>query len=217
MVSVEGNFWKVIAWDVEPEDARPEAVPDTRKRAATPSPAEHTKADAELLHSSQQFLTSWLVADNFSAAAQYFSPRSSRCAGAFVMPGEPEPQTPEQSAAVVRAALTTIGKDVGQVQHLSDAIEPVEPEHDDLKLVTHPEPDAYALVSVPGYLASSFTCQEAGPSPQPVADAPVKDDGKYYAMLFALRTPGDHPASLAFLWSKQDGQWKIVSYSMMAP
>jgi len=213
----EGNFWKVIAWVVEPDDAKPEAVPDTRKRAAAPAPEVRTSGDPDLLRSSQQFLRSWLVTDDFSTAAQYFSPSSSACAVAFVMPGEPEPQTPEQSAAVVRAALTTVGKDVGQVQHLSDAIEPVEPEHDDLKVVTHSESDAYALVSVPAYLASSFSCQKEAASSEPVASSQAKDYGKYYAMLFALRTPGDHPASLAFLWSKEDGQWKIVSYSMMAP
>jgi hypothetical protein len=29
--------------------------------------------------------------------------------------------------------------------------------------------------------------------------------GRYEQLFFALRTPGDHPASLAFLWAKEDG------------
>jgi hypothetical protein len=32
-----------------------------------------------------------------------------------------------------------------------------------------------------------------------------------------VRTPGDHPASLSLLWSKDEGQWKIVSYEMVSP
>jgi ABC-type transporter MlaC component len=36
-------------------------------------------------------------------------------------------------------------------------------------------------------------------------------------MLFAVRTPGDNPASLSFLWGKDNGQWKIISYEMMSP
>ncbi len=34
-------------------------------------------------------------------------------------------------------------------------------------------------------------------------------------MLFELKTPGAHPASLSVLWGK-DGQWKIISYEMMS-
>ncbi len=213
----EGSFWKVIAWDVEPEDAKPEAVPDTRKHAAAPAAEAHAKGDPELLRSSQQFLHSWLVADNFSLAAQYFSSHSDECANAFLLPGEQEPQTPQQYAAALRAALTTVGKDVGHVNHLRDAIEPVDPEHDDLKVVAHPEGDAYALASVPDHLASSFTCGKKATPSGPEANTSPKNYGKFYALLFALRTPGDHPASLAFLWSKEAGQWKIVSYSLMAP
>ncbi len=160
---------------------------------------------------------SWLVSDNFSAASQYFSPDSNECANAFLLPGEQEPQTPQQYAAALRAALTTVGKDVGKIQHLRDAIEPVDPEHDDLKVVTHPESDAYALASVPDYLASSFTCRKKTTPPEPEANTSSKNYGKFYALLFALRTPGDNPASLAFLWSKEAGQWKIVSYTLMAP
>jgi hypothetical protein len=213
----EGNYWKATAWDIEPEDAQPEAVPDTRVRAKAPAPEAQTKADAELLRSTEQFLHSWLVVDNFPAAAQYFSPKSSDCANAFLLPGEQEPRTSEQSVAVMRAALREVGKDVGRVQHLSEAIEPVEPEHDDLKSVSHPEADAYTLVAVPEYLASSFTCQKQASSSEPLHDSQAKNYGKYYAMLFALRTPGDNPASLSFLWSKDDGKWKILSYSLMAP
>ena len=214
----EGNYWKVIAWDIEPEDAKPEAVPDMRKHATPPVAEASTKGDPDLLRSSGQFLHSWLVADNFNAAAQFFSPHSSECASAFLSPDEQAPQTPEQYATVLRNALTTVGKDIGQVQHLRDAVEPVEPEHDDLKTVSHSEDDAYVLVAVPDYLATSFTCQsKPAPSETAAADSQQKNYGKYYAMLFALRTPGDHPASLAFLWSKEDGQWKIVSYSLMAP
>jgi hypothetical protein len=216
----EGNYWKVIAWDTEPEDAKPEAIPDTRRQATAPPPEAHTNGDRDLLRSSEQFLRSWLVADDFGAAARFFSPHSSDCVSAFLSPGQQEPQTAEQYTASLRAALTTVGKDVGQVHHLRDAIEPVEPEHDDLKTVTHSEAEAYALVAVPDYLASSFTCQKQAASVDPSAaatDSPPKNYGKYYAMLFALRTPGDNPASLAFLWLKEDGQWKIVSYSLMAP
>jgi ABC-type transporter MlaC component len=36
-------------------------------------------------------------------------------------------------------------------------------------------------------------------------------------VLFAVRTPGEHPATLSFLWAKDNGQWKIVAYQMVSP
>jgi hypothetical protein len=106
------------------------------------------------------------------------------------------------------------------VRHLRDAVEPVVPQHDDLKIVSHSAQDAYTVVAVPDGLAETFSCRKttaAHPYEVPSGDAQAKTYGKYYATLFALRTPGDHPAALTFLWSKVDGQWKIISYEMMAP
>ncbi len=57
--------------------------------------------------------------------------------------------------------MTTVGKDVGKVEHLRDALEPVRPEHEGLRLVTHSGEDAYTMVAVPDYLAGSFLCDEA--------------------------------------------------------
>lgn len=214
----EGNYWKVISWDIEPEDAKPDAIPETRQRsAASHAPESLTKGDQDLLRSSDQFLHSWLVADDFATSARFFSPHSEECASVFLSAGEQEPQTPEQYAAFLRASLTTIGKDVGKVHNLRDAIEAVEPEHDDLKIVAHSRADAYTVVALPDYLATLFTCKKkaARLEQAAMADSQPENCGKYFATLFALRTPGDNPASLAFVWSKEDGQWMIISYSLM--
>jgi hypothetical protein len=217
----EGRYWKVISWDVEPEDAKTAAAPDTRRRA-TVAAAHSTPMHAEddLLDASNQFLRSWLVADNFSLAATYFSPRCYECVSSYLSPGEEEPKTPEQRAAYIRNAITTIGKEVGRVHHLTDAIEPIAPDHDDLKVLAHPEDRAYTLIAVPDSLAETFSCERPTakhPYEAPSADSQAKTYGKYYVTLFALRTPGDHPATLTFLWMKENGQWKIVSYEIEAP
>ena len=217
----DGKYWKIVAWDVEPEDGKPDAAPDTRRTASAAAvPEARTAGDANFLHAANQFLHSWLVSDNFDQAAQYFSPRCYDCVIPYLSPGENEPKTPEQYVARIRSGLTSVGKEIGPVKHLRDAVEPVVPDHDDLKIVGHPAQDAYTVVAVPDDLAESFTCEKRTakqPYQAPSDNASAKAYGNYYATLFALRTPGDHPAALTFLWSKVDGQWKIVSYELVAP
>ena len=78
----EGKYWKVTAWDVEPEEAAPGKVPDLRRRrpAAKPAPSEsQLSADREFVQASRDFLQSWLVADNFDKASTYFSQRADPC------------------------------------------------------------------------------------------------------------------------------------------
>jgi hypothetical protein len=221
----EGKYWKVIAWDVEPEEAIPGKVPDMRRqrtaRAVTKAaPAEPLpSADPEFVRASHDFLHSWLVADNFDHAASYFSPRSNECVLAYLPTDKPAPSTPADYAAYVRDAMTSVGKDVGPVQHLHDAIEPVQPEHDDLKVLPHKGEGAYTVAAVPDYLAEMFLCDKESPKhPYDVpADPKQKVYGNYYAVLFSLRTPGDHPAALTLLWAKDSDKWKIIAYELLAP
>jgi hypothetical protein len=216
----EGRYWKVISWDVEPEDAKVAAAPDTRHPATvTVAHSMPTHAEDDLLHACDRFLHSWLVDDNFSVAATYFSPRCYECVSSYLSPGEEEPKTAEQQAAYIRNALTTIGKEVGRLHQLAEAVEPIAPDHDDLKVLAHPEEHAYTLIAVPDSLVETFSCERptAKHPYQAPTESQAKTYGKYYVTLVALRTPGDHPATLTFLWSKENGQWKIVSYEIEAP
>jgi len=217
----DGKYWKIVAWDVEPEDSNPGEIPDTRRRASTGVPSEiHAKGDAAFLRASHDFLHSWLVADDFAGAELYFSPRCYECVRSYLSPGDQPTDTPEQYTAYLRKVLTTIGKDVGPVHHLRDAVEPVKPDHADLKLVEHSAKDAYTLISVPDSLAEAFSCTKVSaqhPYDALASNAQPETYGNYYAMLFALRTPGDHPAAVTLLWSKDGGQWKIISFEAVSP
>ena len=108
--------------------------------------------------------------------------------------------------------------DVELVEHLPDVIEPADAEHPGLKLVDHPHENAYTLVAVPDTLVPVLSCgRESKEHPFESPEATNLKYGAFYDQLFAIRTPGDHPASLSFLWGKDKGQWKIVSYQMLTP
>jgi hypothetical protein len=218
----EAKYWKVIAWDLEPEQATPGKVPDVRRRRTTAKtvPAQtQISADRDFVHASRDFLHSWLVVDDFDHASAYFSQRSEKCVLAYSPADKPAPSTPAAYAAYVRNAMTTVGKDVGPVQHLRDAIEPVEPEHDDLKVLRHEGEGAYTVAAVPDYLTEMFLCdKESSKHPYDVSPDPKqKGYGNYYAILFSLRTPGELPATLALLWAKEGEKWKIIAYELLAP
>jgi len=218
----EGKYWKVIAWDVEPEEATPGKTPDMRRRrvpAKTGSPETQMSADPEFVRASHDFLHSWLVADNFDHAATYFSQRSNNCVLDSLPPDQPAPSTSADYAAYVRGAITSVGNDVGPVQRLRDAMEPVQPEHDDLKILRHEGEGAYTVVAVPDYLAELFLCgKESSKHPYDASPDPErKVYGNHYAVLFSLRTPGEHSAALTLLWAKESEKWKIISYELLAP
>ena len=219
----EGKYWRVVAWEIEAQEAKPGVIPDTRrrKRLAAPPPAKaRVTADPALLEASHDFLHTWLVDDNFDRAATYLSPRCNDCVNFYLAQGEKPPATTEEYSAYIRTALTTVGKDLGKVQHLHDALEPVRAEHDDLQVVEHAGEQAYTLVAVPDYLAGSFLCDKrSSKNPYAPADGPAqqKEYGNYYATLFTLRTPGDHPAALTLLWGKENQKWKIIAYEVVAP
>ena len=220
--SKEGKYWKVVAWEVEPEDAKAGAMPDTRRRkavAATKRAKPRVKADPALLQASHDFLHTWLVDDNFDGAAKYVSAKCDACVGLYLAEGEKLPATAEEYSAYIRKALTTVGKDVGKVGHLSEALEPVQAEHDDLQMVEHGGERAYTLVAVPDYLAGTFECdRRSSKNPYPPDDAAAqKTYGNYYATLFMFRTAGEHPAALTLLWGKDSGEWKIIAYEMVTP
>jgi hypothetical protein len=97
-------------------------------------------------------------------------------------------------------------------------MEPVQPEHDDVKILQHVGEGAYTVVSVPDHLVELFLCdKESAQHPYAVSpDSKRPTYGNYYAVLFSLRSPGEHSAALTLLWAKESQQWKIVAYKVVA-
>jgi hypothetical protein len=53
-----GKYWKVIAWDVEPEEATPDKIPDMRRRRAVAKAGRaetQAGADPDFVHASRDF------------------------------------------------------------------------------------------------------------------------------------------------------------------
>ena len=214
----EGSYWKIVSWDAEPEDAKPQSAPDVRGTQTAEAPEGHTKADAALLQASHDFLREWLIKRDYVSAINYFSPKSYSCIDATVPSDQPKPSTAAQYLNYTQTALQTVAQDLESVQHLPDVIEPASTDHPGLKLVSHKGDTAYTVVAVPDTLAPAMMCQtESQEHPYQPEESSDFKYGDYYGVLFTVRTPGEHPAALSFLWAKDNGQWKIVAYQMVSP
>lgn len=214
----EGSYWKVVSWDAEPEDGKPQPIPDTRPQSLAEETEPVIEGDRALMEAAHKFLREWLMKRDYVAATSYFSPQSYSCIEQTLAPGQSKPTTTAQSLNYTQTVMQTVADDLEHAQHLEDIIEPADAEHPGLKRVPHHGDKAYTLAAVPDSLVSFMSCG------QPSREHPYADTasaeltyGNYYDVLFAVRTPGEHPASLSFLWGKDKGQWKIVSYQMITP
>jgi hypothetical protein len=215
----EGRYWKVVAWEVEGEGSRPGIGRDTRlANAAGPAAKQKMAADPAVVQASRDFLHTWLVNDDYDKASSYISRKCDACVDMFLPEGEKPPSGQEQYPAYIRETLNKVAQKVGRVEHLNEALEPVNPVHEDLRTVEHAGERAYKLVAVPDELASLFECEKRSKKhPYAGDEAAKKVYGNYYATMFTFRTPGEHSAALTLLWGKDGGQWKILSYEMVTP
>jgi hypothetical protein len=216
----EDKNWKIAAWDIEPEEGKPGKLPDTRVALASAPPASTAKAvaataDPGFQQAVSRFFQTWLVEENSETAASYFSPQCYECINLYLAEGEAPPATAEAQFAYLRTALAAISKEIGTIRDPRDAMESVTPEHDGLRFVKHADEGAYALVAVPDSLADTFLCSKrSAENPYRPAESGAPVYGTYYAALFALRTPGEHPPTVSLLWKKDAAQWKIVAYDL---
>jgi hypothetical protein len=216
----EGKYWKVVSWELEPSEAKPGATPDVRRAAAVAKRPVKEKyaADPAVVQATHDFLRTWLVNDDYQRASSYVAQSCDACVDLYLAEGEKRPATAEEYSAAIRKAMNAVAQRLGKVEHLHDALEPVRPAHEDLRIVEHAGEGAYTLVAVPDELESSFLCQKrSAKDPYVGEEGDAKHYGKYYATLFMFRTPGEHPAALTLLWGKDGGQWKILAYEVVTP
>ena len=201
----------MVSWDVEPEDVKPGEIPDTRPTATPATAEEHMQGDATFLAATNEFLRAWLVAKNYKAAISYFSPRSYACVDLYLQPGQQQPKTPAQYSGYLRDGLTTIDKDVGDARQLPDVVEPVDPDHPGLKLVSHSGEDAYTVVGIPDYMAEMLRmCGKriARQHPyQPAESRRRRRMGPIMERCLPCGRRGEHAASLAA--SLEQGRWAV--------
>jgi hypothetical protein len=217
--SRESKRWQLISYDVDPEWDEYRA-PNTA--AAPPPPAPTTYADAppEIVAAATKFLDAWLVKRDLDTALGYLSSKCGECAKLNADPDEQGSGTAEDSQAALKRALQRVTVTTGIAKKLDKVIVAAQPNHEDIKLVKHASSNAFALVSIPDYMATALDCASRKPG-QPIAYNPAaaanKIYGNYYAMGLRLVKAGEDSGVLWAVWSQEGGAWKISSYTVLTP
>ena len=214
----DGKGWKVISYDVDPvwDEYR---APDTGTAVPQATPTAYAEAPKELVASGTQFLESWLVKRDVDKALGYISTQCADCVKLNQSADQPPVGTTEEAWAQLKKGMQNVIDTTGTVTRLDQATVAPQPNHPDIKLVKHKNSRAFALVSIPDYMAIALDCK-ARKVGEPVSfKAPTgqKSWGTYYAMGLRLAKAGEDSAVLWAVWAKEGAAWKIVAYTVLTP
>jgi hypothetical protein len=214
----ESDYWKIVSWSVEPEKIAGKGAPNTViARTGAETKLERVKGDSGLITTVQGFFDDWFVEQNFDRAIGYFSAQCYPCVNLYLGEREKKVRNWQEGRGRILSGMKKVADVIGRKSEVRDAIKGITPVHPLLKLVSHPQEEAYTLVSIPNEIAVAFECanQVRGVNVAQKFGGPAVY-GNYYGALFELRV-GGAPASLKLLWGREKGQWKIIAYSVEVP
>jgi hypothetical protein len=154
----------------------------------------------------QDFLQAWLIEGDIVAAMGYVSERSYAClAQEAENPGSFDRGTaPYQLMMNLKSAHDTLGAHAS----LESLVVGTRLTVPGLRVVTQPYHAQFVIYSVPDDVAAAFDCESRL---TPAAAAKVERAyGTYFGTTFFI--DGERDYSVALLWAKDQGYWKIVSW-----
>ena len=185
-----------------------ERAPDTPNTASAPVlPPRPRAGKKDIKVMAPDFLRAWLVEGDIVAAMGYVSERSYAC----LAQEAPDPLAfdrglaPFQILVNLKAAHDALGKH-DSLDGLTIATQSAVP---GLRAVSQPYQAQFTLYDVPDDTAARFDCES-----RLTPGAPAKSTrayGHHFGMMFRVAGP-EKRASIALLWAKDDGYWKIVSW-----
>ncbi len=163
---------------------------------------------AEVYDATQEFLTDWLVRRNVDEALEFFSDRSLACLNTDDTPGD-EVLRGDQARRVMGEIMKGINKEMGDRDNLAEAISAVMMVDPTVRVVQHAYEKDFTVgemtvVHAERYLCESISAPPGTPVPQPT------DYGIYWGAIFRFKF--ENGGVLGLLWTRENGNWRIVSY-----
>ena len=163
------------------------------------------------------FLSSWLVEGKPNLAAAYMSERTYSCIA--LEKGDEESFDYGMAPFELMMGLQAVNDELGKVESLEDVVVGVRLTDPKLTVVRQKHHPQFVLYGVPDDVAASFDCASRtriGEPMEPRNKSSYKDieDFEYFGSTFYLKSTRGKGATLALLWTKEKGYWKIVSYEV---
>lgn len=182
--------------DFDRPDAPATPLPPNRPAGATPERIE----DA-----AQEFLTDWLVRRQYAEALDALSPRAYAC---LTLTDEARGSALDASGArrELRTLMTYAADKLGPRASLTSAIVAFTPRDPKRPIVDHAFRREFLVTPLTEAQARPYFCDKtAAPS----------TGAEYFGVVFQFRTSGG--GVLGLLWTREAGQWKLVSYQPLSP
>lgn len=158
----------------------------------------------------QDFLTAWLVEGNVVASMGYISEKAYPCVALDQDIDLDMGMAPFVLMMGMKAAHDALGLPDG-AESLEGVVLGVRLTDPALKLVRQPHHAQFVIYSVPDDVAAEFDCASRL---KLVDDSgrPSRRYGNYFGSTFFVDTPSAKGETVALLWAREDGYWKIVSF-----
>ena len=79
-----------------------------------------------------------------------------------------------------------------------------------VRVLKHPFEQDFTIVEAPTELGEMYAC--GATAPKNYVPTSIPDYGTYYAVLLQVVREGRPGGTLALVWRRVDGEWKLVSY-----
>lgn len=158
----------------------------------------------------RDFLTAWLLKGDFKAAVSFVSPAAYACFD--------EPLDHAKAQQAFLTGLTQVREALGTRSTLTDYLEPFIPDNLTLRLVTHPDQKAFAILSPSRDAAEGLLCTRQKSPDRPAQDQLTDEEyGQYYVTAFRMKVQDGEAAALYTVWARAKGAWKMVAWQLIAP
>jgi len=157
------------------------------------------------------FLKSWLQDQRPELAVPYFAESSFRCRE--LEDGKPVDIGLAKFSTLV--ALRNVNQRIGKVAQVSDAVSGVKLNAPRAKVISQPYESEFVLYDVREDLAEQMKClNQLDASNIDTRAIDSKSFGKYVGSVFKFKLVGQQTETVAALWAKQKGYWKLISYDL---
>ena len=166
------------------------------------------KGRGRAYEAAHDFFNSWLVEQKPEIAMSYVSARAFQCME--LETGEPLDMGMAPFQMLV--GLRSVNEALGPVSDLSDVMTGMRVNEPELRAVEQPHHSSFVLYDVAESRALAFDCANRGLPENEVPQGSPNSFGKYFGSVFFMKGPKGQGETLALLWQKESGNWKIVAY-----
>ena len=180
-------------------------------KEVTIPPEPKMKAKAKPEEAVHDFLNSWLVEQKPNIAMSYFDEQSIACLEVE------QGQKVDRGMAkfMILRALQGVNQQLGQISDLSDAVQGVRLVGPRGRMIKQPYHAQFVLYDVREDLATRFDCA-AKLDPGAASAKALRSHafGKYVGALFRIKSLNLIGETIATIWAKEGGYWKLISYDV---